>query len=239
MRLKPGSLDGLNLPIEVQFGYIGELRLTIPFSNLSKEPCVAEIDRIFMVARTKPDLADTADGIQFNNLPPAIMATLLADKLEKLLKHELEMFGNKVLFAFSLFNYLEGFQSRQLWWLQDGKQQEQDMTFAQRFAEKIIDNLQVHIGRVHIRYEYTPDMSNLQRSVPAFALGVIIDELSAFTTDANFQDVVFVVNQPQILKKIDLRQFAVYLQSDECVASQNPDFFDDVFETNVRFFLLV
>ena len=36
LRLKPGALDALNLPIEVHFGYIGEMRLKIPFSNLSQ-----------------------------------------------------------------------------------------------------------------------------------------------------------------------------------------------------------
>ena len=40
LRLKPGALDALNLPIEVQFGYIGEMRLKIPFSNLSQVRCV-------------------------------------------------------------------------------------------------------------------------------------------------------------------------------------------------------
>jgi hypothetical protein len=56
----------------------------------------------------------------------------------------------------------------------------------------------------------------------------------AFTTDESFQDCVFVVNQPRILKRVELKQLSFYLQSDNVLAAHQPDFFDDVFEDQVR-----
>jgi hypothetical protein len=156
LRLKPGALDILNLPISVQHGYLGELRLKIPFSNLSSEPCVAELDRIFLVARSK-----TYFGVAMTPEEEAIaLAAAVTEKLDKLLKHELTLFGRQ----------------------ENDDEPDQESGFAQRFAEKVIDNLQLHVGRVHIRYEYVPPPGRLFAGVPTpvapFAMGVTIHELS-------------------------------------------------------------
>jgi hypothetical protein len=125
---------------------------------------VAEVDRVFLVARSRlrPD-DDLLDGSGNGNggggassMPtaPAEVAALLADKLERLLRHELRCFGRR-----------------------DGDD-EADTSFSQRFAEKVIDNLQVCVGRVHVRYEYAPDARALRVGTTPFAVGVIIHELS-------------------------------------------------------------
>lgn len=73
-------------------------------------------------------------------------------------------------------------------------------------------------------------------SLPLARVFVCVPALThspAFTTDESFQDCVFVVNQPRILKRVELKQFSFYLQSDNVLAAHQPDFFDDVFEDKV------
>ena len=120
---------------------------------------MAEVDRVFLVARSRlrpdDDLLD-GSGAQAASMPtaPDEVAALLADKLERLLRHELRCFGRR-----------------------DGDD-EADTSVSQRFAEKVIDNLQVCVGRVHVRYEYAPDARALRVGTPPFAVGVVIHELS-------------------------------------------------------------
>jgi hypothetical protein len=56
LKLRPGALDTLNLPVKVTAGLLGTLRLKVPWTNLGKEPVVVEIDRVFCLARrTRPE----------------------------------------------------------------------------------------------------------------------------------------------------------------------------------------
>ncbi len=51
LRLRPEALRGLGLPVSVQAGLLGELRMKVPWAALGKEPVVVGIDRVFCLVR--------------------------------------------------------------------------------------------------------------------------------------------------------------------------------------------
>ena len=48
--LKKDALKKLNLPIEVKSGFIGKLRIEIPFRRLKSQPWVVQVDQLYLIA---------------------------------------------------------------------------------------------------------------------------------------------------------------------------------------------
>lgn len=48
--LKKTALQGLELPLEVKSGFIGHLKLSIPFRHPKSEPWIIHIDKLYLVA---------------------------------------------------------------------------------------------------------------------------------------------------------------------------------------------
>eukprot|EP00897_Mesotaenium_endlicherianum_P008373 jgi/Mesen1/7564/ME000392S06833 len=58
LQLKAEALNGLNLPIVVKAGFLGSVRLKVPWNRLGKDPVIVLLDRIFILA--EPANADAA-----------------------------------------------------------------------------------------------------------------------------------------------------------------------------------
>ncbi|KAI4338425.1 hypothetical protein MLD38_023489 [Melastoma candidum] len=50
MQLKPEALNALNLPVKVKAGFLGSVKLKVPWSRLGQDPVVVHLDRIFLLA---------------------------------------------------------------------------------------------------------------------------------------------------------------------------------------------
>lgn len=50
MQLKPEALNALKLPVKVKAGFLGSVKLTVPWSRLGQDPVLVYLDRIFLVA---------------------------------------------------------------------------------------------------------------------------------------------------------------------------------------------
>ncbi|XP_010540792.1 PREDICTED: uncharacterized protein LOC104814451 [Tarenaya hassleriana] len=50
MQLKPEALNALKLPVRVKAGFLGSVKLKVPWSRLGQEPVVVYLDRIFLLA---------------------------------------------------------------------------------------------------------------------------------------------------------------------------------------------
>lgn len=48
--LKKDALNKLNLPIEVKSGFIGKLKIQIPFRHLKSQPWVVQVDQLYLIA---------------------------------------------------------------------------------------------------------------------------------------------------------------------------------------------
>ena len=50
LKLRTDALKSLNLPVRVRAGFLGSLRLKVPWRALGMEPVIVELDRIFLLA---------------------------------------------------------------------------------------------------------------------------------------------------------------------------------------------
>ncbi|KAI9251543.1 hypothetical protein BY458DRAFT_17568 [Sporodiniella umbellata] len=55
LKLRRDALDKLNLPINVSEGYLGQLTLVIPWSNLRSEPVKVIVDHVYLLAEPKSE----------------------------------------------------------------------------------------------------------------------------------------------------------------------------------------
>ncbi|XP_050223282.1 uncharacterized protein LOC126673249 [Mercurialis annua] len=50
MQLKPEALNALQLPVKVKAGFLGSVKLKVPWSRLGQDPVLVSLDRIFLLA---------------------------------------------------------------------------------------------------------------------------------------------------------------------------------------------
>jgi vacuolar protein sorting-associated protein 13A/C len=173
-------LDKFKLPIDVIAGHLGELVLQIPWSNLKNKPVKIVIEDVFLLAA--PKMEEEYDAEEEEKRAQA----LKKDKLENM-----ELID----------------QTRSQGMSQEEIQKNQ--SFTDSLVTKIVDNLQVTIKNIHIRYEDKESVPN-----HPFSLGLTLGELSAVSTDDNWNP-IFVQDTSAITKKLaTLNSLAVYWNTD-------------------------
>lgn len=123
LELRREALDQLHLPINVVEGHLGELTLSIPWSNLRGKPVKVDIQDVFLLAAPKED----------SNYDP---------EEERMREHAIKM--EKLESAELLKEQNTGMSQ---------EEQMKNQSFMQSLVTAIIDNLQVVIKNVHFRYE--------------------------------------------------------------------------------------
>ncbi|CEP17102.1 hypothetical protein [Parasitella parasitica] len=126
LKLRKDALDKLDLPINVSEGYLGELVLIIPWSNLRNEPVKVIIDHVYLLAEPKNESSvsveeeeERAQELKRRRLSTAEMLESPEAQTEQ--KKDKNAKGN------------------------DG--------FINQLTNKIVDNLQFTMKNIHIRYE--------------------------------------------------------------------------------------
>ena len=158
LRLKSSLLSLIDIPISLSYGYIGRLELRIPWGNLGVDPVMVIIDKIYLVIEPKYEWNPGA-----------------ADRREQAMKQAklaaAELFANKRLTANSTTQSYGDYAKN---WLMTS------------FVNKIIDNIQITVREVHVRYED-------QLSCPSnFCVGITLESLhvqsrdNTFSFDANY-----------------------------------------------------
>ncbi|XP_043715720.1 uncharacterized protein LOC122664096 isoform X2 [Telopea speciosissima] len=65
MQLKPEALNALKLPVKVKAGFLGSVRLKVPWSRLGQEPVLIYLDRIFIIAEPATEVEGCSeDAVQ-------------------------------------------------------------------------------------------------------------------------------------------------------------------------------
>ncbi|EER23514.1 vacuolar protein sorting-associated protein, putative [Coccidioides posadasii C735 delta SOWgp] len=124
LELRREALDQLHLPLNVVEGHLGELTLSIPWSNLRGKPVKIEIEDVFLLAAPKEDSSYDPEE-------------------EKRREHEIKM--EKLESAELLRDQHSESMSKE--------EQMKNQSFMQSLVTAIIDNIQVVIKNVHFRYE--------------------------------------------------------------------------------------
>ena len=153
LKLKATALDKLNLPIRVERGYLKKLHLKIPWASLESKPVIAELDGIYLQAGPIDLSKLSAEDSQ---------RMITASKQKKLDEAERDI--------------LNVIQKKE-----DIQETAKKATYVQQLTAKIIDNLEVTLTNLHIRYE---DSTSIPGSV--FSCGMTIESLSLATTDENW-----------------------------------------------------
>ncbi|UZJ53507.1 hypothetical protein CBS101457_002827 [Exobasidium rhododendri] len=183
LRLKTSALDKFRLPIDVKEGYLGDLTLSIPWSNLKGKPVRVLVENVYLLAAPKNASVQVDEDEEEERAQAA--------KQEKLANAELLGRDGPQEIAMST---------------EDAQKNE---SFTSSLVTKIIDNLQITVRNIHIRYE--DDLSNPEHP---FSAGLTLAEFSAVSTDGNWNP-TFIQNSSEGIHKLArLESLAVYWDTD-------------------------
>lgn len=153
LELRREALDQLHLPINVVEGHLGSLTLQIPWSNLRGKPVRVNIEDVYLLAAPREDEDYNPEDQEKRDH---------AVKMEKLDSAELLKERNA-----------EGMSP---------EEQQKNQSFTASLITAIVDNLQISVKNVHVRYE-----DSISDPGHPFAAGLTLQELSAVSTDENWK----------------------------------------------------
>ena len=153
LELRREALDQLHLPVNVVEGHLGQLTMSIPWTNLRGKPVKVNIEDVFLLAAPKEDA-------EYNEEEEVKRAHDV--KMEKL--ENVELLKQKSA---------DG---------QSNEEQQKSQSFVESVTTAVVDNLQVSIKNIHIRYE-----DAISAPGHPFALGFTLQEFSAVSTDGNWK----------------------------------------------------
>ncbi|KXJ86769.1 hypothetical protein Micbo1qcDRAFT_218953 [Microdochium bolleyi] len=180
LELRKEALDQLKLPINVMEGHLGELTIVIPWSNLRGAPVKVFIENVFLLASPKEESA--YDPEEEERRQHRV-------KMEKLDSAELLKERSQ-----------EGLSQ---------EEQKKSQSFTESLVTKIVDNLQVTVKNIHVRYE-----DSISAPGHPFALGLTLGEFSAVSTDGEWKP-TFIQNSTKSTHKLaKLEALAVYWNTD-------------------------
>ena len=199
LELRKEALDQLHLPLNVVEGHIGNLTLSIPFSNLRGKPVRVNVEDVFILACPRED--DDFDPEQEEKRANAV-------KLEKLESAELLKERNT-----------EGMSE---------EEQQKQQSFTASLTTAIIDNLQVTVKNIHVRYE-----DSISDPGHPFAAGLTLRELSAYSTDERWAPTFVQSTSGSTHKLAKLGALAVYWDTDTSLLGSGKSSTADVDPTKI------
>ncbi|EGW35577.1 uncharacterized protein SPAPADRAFT_131526 [Spathaspora passalidarum NRRL Y-27907] len=200
LRLKKESLDKFKLPIDVKFGHLGVLTLQIPWSNLKSKPVRIIIEDLYILA--SPIILRDYDAAEDEERSQLLKQEKLQE-LETLLQAQTQ---NQ-----QLTDDLLGVNSNE--------------SFTESLITKIVDNLQVTIKNIHVRYK---DDSVLTES--PYSIGLTLKELSAVSTDENWTPSFISITQRLTHKLLTLSNLACYMKTIDTATTYDSKSTDNDYE---------
>uniref|UniRef100_A0A2C9LEM5 UBA domain-containing protein n=1 Tax=Biomphalaria glabrata TaxID=6526 RepID=A0A2C9LEM5_BIOGL len=175
--LKKDALKSLDIPIEVKSGLIGKITLNIPLRSLRSEPWVISIEKLYIVTGPLTNIQYDAESER---------------------KHHQEQ--KKIM--------LDALEEK--WKVIQGHQKDQSaswFSYGASMAANILENIQLNVKDVHIRYED----DTLNPACP-FACGIVIKYLSVQSTDSTWKPkfVSHYEGNETMFKLVDLQDFGIY-----------------------------
>ncbi|RDI80750.1 putative arabinogalactan endo-beta-1,4-galactanase A [Venturia inaequalis] len=180
LELRKEALDQMHLPLNVVEGHVGQITLSIPWSNLRGKPVKVNIEDVFLLAAPREDADfDPEDQERREH----------AVKMEKLDSAELLKERNT-----------EGMSQ---------EEQKKSQTFTASLVTAIVDNVQVSVKNIHIRYE-----DSISDPGHPFALGVTLESFDAVSTDESWKPTFIQSTSSTTHKLASLKSLAVYWDTD-------------------------
>ncbi|XP_055620155.1 intermembrane lipid transfer protein Vps13 isoform X3 [Toxorhynchites rutilus septentrionalis] len=103
-----------------------------------------------------------------------------------------------------------------------------DKTFTEKLTAQIVNNVQIKISDIHIRYEDTTTTGY------PFAFGVTLSNLSVHTTDANWMQTLVSESVTKIYKVAQLEMLSVYMNCNtQLFQEQDPSMYKVLFQETI------
>ncbi|XP_064107510.1 intermembrane lipid transfer protein VPS13D-like isoform X2 [Macrobrachium nipponense] len=180
--LRKDALRHLDMPVEVKAGFVGKVRLQIPVSRLRSEPWVIMFEQLYLVAG--PVKLDEFDEDAEEAATQGRKIAQL-DGLEAAWRADQEALGEASHYASSYFSWL---------------------SYGTSFMTNIIENIQLKIRDVHLRYE-----DNQSIMGQTFAFGLTVDSLALQSSDDHWiPRFVYGGNCKMAYKLLELNNMGVY-----------------------------
>ncbi|KAI8911617.1 hypothetical protein EDD86DRAFT_202866 [Gorgonomyces haynaldii] len=176
LKLKKDIFSKMRIPVDIQEGFVGDLTLSIPWSDLKGKPLKIGLQNVYVVA----NLQGYADYD-----PEQEEEDLQAQKQTKLKQFEE---------------------------LKQQKQTQEQQSYFGPLIATIVDNVQISIKNIHIRFE---DVHTTPEN--PFAVGVTLKELSVVSTNGSFQMETIDPQADTIYKLLKMQSFGVYCSTDNVV----------------------
>ena len=179
LELRKEALDQMHLPINVVEGHLGQLTMSIPWTNLRGKPVRINIEDVFLLAAPKQDE-------EYN------------EEEERKREHDVKM---EKLENAELLKQRNPESSLE--------EQQKSQSFTESMTTAIVDNLQIAIKNIHVRYE-----DAISTTDHPFALGLTIKELSAVSTDKDWKPSFIQSSSGTTNKLATLGELAFYWNTD-------------------------
>ncbi|CAH1134889.1 unnamed protein product [Ceutorhynchus assimilis] len=179
--LKTDALSQLGLPIQIRSGFIGKVKLQVPVRQIRSAPWVIAFEQLYVVASPLP--LEQWDQDKEKAVRHDLKISAL-DNLEAKWRMEKDL-NDTNYYASSYFSWY---------------------SYSTGFVSEILENLQLKIKDVHIRYEDS-------YSIPgkSVAFGITIDSLTAQSCDSNWTPGLMQSAQgTHSFKLLELDAFAMY-----------------------------
>ncbi|XP_053625592.1 intermembrane lipid transfer protein Vps13D isoform X2 [Plodia interpunctella] len=179
--LKKDALRHLGLPVEVRAGFIGKVQLQVPVRQIRSAPWLIAIEKLYLVA-APVNLDEWDSTVEANIAHDRKMALLDALEAQWRASHE----ASDGYYATSYSSWL---------------------SYGTGLLANIVENLQLKLNDVHIRYEDT-----ITCHPSAFACGLTVESLAAESCDSDWRRGFTLLADADgcSFKLLELQQLAVY-----------------------------
>ncbi|XP_019641996.1 PREDICTED: vacuolar protein sorting-associated protein 13A-like [Branchiostoma belcheri] len=176
LQLRPEALYELELPLEVKAGYVEKLSVDIPWTSLYTSPVKASLEGVYVVAGPVTDRKYDAKREK-----------RLLDAVKRKKLQELDTPQNSPAQP------------------DDEEEKRKEQTFTEKLTATILNNLQLTIKKIHIRYE-----DKVSNPSSPFALGLTLRSFSGQSVNSRWEPVQVDSRATQMFKLIKLEDLAVY-----------------------------
>ncbi|KAJ9118150.1 hypothetical protein QFC22_004053 [Naganishia vaughanmartiniae] len=200
LQIKREALDSLNLPVEVHQGLIGQLNIYVPLTTLGSEPIRLVVEDVFLLVKMKKVSGDVDPAEE-------------EKKMQKVKQDQLRQLEAKESAAREASAAAKQGQQKQGW---------MDWLGVSSLTEKAVNNVQISIKNIHVRYE--DDTSSPGHP---FAAGVTLASFEVVSADENWMEgfVKQVLDATRKVARMD--SLSVYVDSDtESIARSGFDTID-------------
>jgi len=201
--LKPEVIEMLELPLHLRFSHIEKFQVNVPWSKISQQSVEIFIQNVFVIVTQK-----SRNDWKLEFYKHELIEQFLRKTLEEFLINKAKIIAGKDNNSTNV-SIANNNNNNNNMLISVDKQGIFD-----RLIAKIIDNIQIVIQNIHVRYE-----NDLEK--PGFCWGFTLSDLRIFTTESQYKSQIFFDrSDPKnrdvfLYKKAELTKLGLYWNSND------------------------